>query len=122
MPRLMSDLSAEEVLRSPMVDDPIRLSMCGPLSDGAAAALLTPDAPSDRPSIVASTYVSGDGTGEAHARMEVMSGKVWAELGLEPRDVDVVEVHDASSFEELWALEACGFYDAGEAGKATERG
>lgn len=120
--RLMSELSAEDVLRSPMIDDPIRLSMCGPYSDGAAAALLTADAPADRPTIVASRYLSGDGTGEAHARMEVMSGKIWAELGLDPRNVDVVEVHDASSFEELWALEACGFYDVGQAGIATIEG
>jgi acetyl-CoA acetyltransferase len=120
--RLMSEMSVDEVLRSPVVDDPIQLSMCGPFSDGAAAVLLTADAPSDRPAIVASEYVSGDGTGEAHARMEVLSGKIWAELGLDPREVDVVEVHDASSFEELWALEACGFYDVGGAGVATEAG
>ena len=117
--RLMAELSADDVLRSPMVADPIRLSMCGPYSDGAAAVLLTPDAPSDKPSIIASEFMSGDGTGEAHARMEVMSGKIWPELGLDPTDVDVVEVHDASSFEELWALEACGFYEVGEAGRAT---
>jgi len=120
--RLMAELSAEDVMRSPIVDDPIRRSMCGPYSDGAAAALLTADAPSDRPRIAASEYTSGDGTGEAHGRMELMSGKIWAELGLDPRDVDVVEVHDASSFEELWALEACGFYDVGGAGTATLAG
>jgi acetyl-CoA acetyltransferase len=120
--RFMSELSVDDVLDSPMVADPIRLSMCSPFSDGAGAVLLTADAPSDRPTLVASEYVSGDGTGEAHDRMEVMSGKIWAELGLDPHDVDVVEVHDASSFEELWALEACGFYDVGGAGTATEAG
>ena len=120
--RLMAELSAEEVMASPVVADPIRLSMCGPYSDGAAAVLLTAEAPSDRPCIVASEYMSGDGTGEAHARMEVMAGKIWAELGLDPHDVDVIEVHDASSFEELWALEACGFYDVGGAGVATLAG
>lgn len=120
--RFMSEMSVGEVLDSPMVADPIRLSMCSPFSDGAGAVLLTADAPADRPALVASEYVSGDGTGEAHERMEVMSGKIWAELGLDPHDVDVVEVHDASSFEELWALEACGFYDVGGAGTATEAG
>ncbi len=117
--RLMSELPPDAVLDSPMVADPIRLSMCSPFSDGAGAVLLTADVPSDRPVVIASQYRSGDGTGECHARMEVMSGKIWAELGIDPHDVDVIEVHDASSFEELWALEACGFYELGEAGRAT---
>ena len=120
--RFMSELSVDAVLHSPMVADPIRLSMCSPFSDGAGAVVLTADAPSDRPAVVASEYVSGDGTGEAHDRMEVMSGKIWAEIGVDPHEVDVVEVHDASSFEELWALEACGFYNVGGAGVATEAG
>ena len=39
-----------------------------------------------------------------------------------PEDIDVVELHDATSAEELYALESLGFFPAGEAGAATAAG
>jgi acetyl-CoA acetyltransferase len=39
-----------------------------------------------------------------------------------PADVDVVELHDATSAEELYALESLGFFPPGTAGAATAAG
>lgn len=39
-----------------------------------------------------------------------------------PRDVDLIELHDATSAEELYALEAMGFFAPGDAGVATMQG
>jgi acetyl-CoA acyltransferase len=36
--------------------------------------------------------------------------------------MDIVELHDATAAEELYALEALGFFEPGEAGPATEAG
>ncbi len=46
----------------------------------------------------------------------------WKAASLGPADIDVVEVHDATSAEELYALEALGFFDIGAAGPATLAG
>ena len=46
----------------------------------------------------------------------------WDDAGIDPADVDVVELHDATSPEELYALESLGFYKPGDAGPATVAG
>ena len=46
----------------------------------------------------------------------------WEAFGFGPEDVDVVELHDATSAEELYALESLGFFAPGEAGLATLAG
>jgi acetyl-CoA acetyltransferase len=46
----------------------------------------------------------------------------WDDAGNDPADVDVVELHDATSPEELYALESLGFYKPGDAGPATLAG
>ena len=46
----------------------------------------------------------------------------WDDAGIDPADVDVVELHDATSAEELYALESLGFYKPGDAGPATVAG
>ena len=46
----------------------------------------------------------------------------WDDAGIDPADVDVVELHDATSPEELYALESLGFYKPGDAGPATLSG
>jgi acetyl-CoA acetyltransferase len=115
-------VTREEVMESPIVAEPLRMAMCSAFSDGVGALVLTDEVVADRPRIVSTQLLSGDGTMENHDRMTQLSGEVWEEAGIGPVDVDVIEVHDACAFEELWALEACGFYDTGEAGKATLAG
>ena len=51
---------------------------------------------------------------EPHAK--VAPGRVG------PDDFDLVELHDATAPEELFALESLGFFQLGEAGPATEAG
>jgi acetyl-CoA acetyltransferase len=46
----------------------------------------------------------------------------WKEAGVGPTDIDVIELHDATSAEELYALESLGFFPAGTAGAATAAG
>src|SRR5664280_1244162 len=46
----------------------------------------------------------------------------WEDSGIDPVDVDLVELHDATSAEELYALESMGFFKPGDAGPATVAG
>ncbi len=112
----------DEVMDSPVIADPLRMAMCSAFSDGVGALVISDDECPDRPKIISTKFLSGDGTMEDHDRMTQLSDDVWEEAGIGPEDVDVIEVHDACAFEELWALEACGFYGVGEAGKATMAG
>jgi acetyl-CoA acetyltransferase len=57
-----------------------------------------------------------------HDRLAEASLAAWDDAGVDPADVDVVELHDATSAEELYALESLGFFKPGDAGPATVAG
>jgi acetyl-CoA acetyltransferase len=115
-------VTVEEVLSSPTVAAPLRRLMCSSFTDGAAAAVLSGGVHHGAPRVRASVLRSGDGELEYHDRLSETADEAWKEAGVGPDDIDVVEVHDATSAEELYALEALGFFPAGEAGAATEAG
>jgi acetyl-CoA acetyltransferase len=46
----------------------------------------------------------------------------WEAAGVGPSDVDLVELHDATAAEEIYALESLGLFPVGQAGPATESG
>lgn len=126
------DLTVEKVLSSPMIADPLTLLDCCPFSDGAAAIILCSGdiarKYTDEPIYILGT---GQGTGAALARLEdftkppsrVYSARMaFKKAGLEPKDVDILELHDCFTPAELIALEAMGFFGEGEAADATEDG
>jgi acetyl-CoA acetyltransferase len=115
-------VSAEQVLGSEPVAPPLTRLMCSSFTDGAAAVVLVAGAAPGAPRVRATVLRSGDGELEYHDRLTETAEQAWKEAGLGPDEVDTVEVHDATSAEELWALEALGFFGAGEAGRATSAG
>jgi acetyl-CoA acetyltransferase len=96
--------------------------MCSSFTDGAAAAVLSATARPGVPRIRSSTIRSGNGDIDYHERMTETGAAAWDDAGIDPADVDVVELHDATSPEELYALESLGFYKPGDAGPATLAG
>jgi acetyl-CoA acetyltransferase len=116
------EVSVQDVLGSPAVVPPLTRLMCSSFTDGAAAVVLGGGSTGHAPTVRASVLRSGDGKLDYHDRLTETAEQAWKESGLGPGDVDVVEVHDATSAEELWALEAVGFFPAGEAGRATAAG
>ncbi len=74
------------------------------------------------PTIRASTIRSGNGDMDYHDRLAEAGLAAWDDAGVDPADVDVVELHDATSAEELYALESLGFFKPGDAGPATVAG
>ncbi len=57
-----------------------------------------------------------------HDRLTQAAEAAWEAFGFGPDDADLVELHDATAAEELYALESLGFFAPGEAGPATEAG
>jgi acetyl-CoA acetyltransferase len=116
------EVTVDEVLDSPPVVPPLTRLMCSSFTDGAAAVVLTAGAQQGAPRVRASVLRSGTGELDYHDRLQVTMDEVWKEAGLGPEDIDVVELHDATSAEELYALESLGFYGPGDAGAATLAG
>jgi acetyl-CoA acetyltransferase len=117
-----SEVTVEEVLDSAPIVPPLTRLMCSSFTDGAAAAVLT-DAPrSGAPRIRSTTARSGTGEMDYHERLAEAGAAAWDDAGIDPSEVDVVELHDATSAEELYALESLGFFKPGDAGPATVAG
>lgn len=116
------EVTAEEVLGSPPVEPPLTRLMCSSFTDGAAAVVLSSEPVPSAPRIRASVVRSGDGSSDYHSRLTELAKATWDVAAIGPQDVDVLELHDATSAEELYALESLGFFDEGEAGRATVSG
>jgi acetyl-CoA acetyltransferase len=118
-------VTIEEVLQAPQVAGVLTRLMCSSFTDGAAALVLAgPDvpAPASAPRVVGCVARSGNGLIDYHDRLTQTAEAAWEAFGWGPHDADIVELHDATSAEEIYALESLGFFRPGEAGPATEAG
>jgi len=120
--QFQSEVTLEEVLASPTIVWPLTRLMCSSFTDGAAAVVLSPTPAPRAPRIVSSTIRSGNGDLDYHERLAETAAAAWDDSGVDPSDIDVVELHDATSAEELYALESLGFFKPGDAGPATLAG
>ncbi len=119
--RYPRQVTLDEVLGSRPVAGPLTVLMCSMLSDGAACLLLSASAPpAGQPAVrvAASALVSGRGddmrrpTSVQRAAREAME---TAGVGVE--DMDVIELHDATSVAELGLYEEVGLCCHGDAEK-----
>jgi acetyl-CoA acyltransferase len=124
-------MSVDEVLRDIPISWPLTRSMCAPISDGAAAAVLYNERGRHRfggsraVRVEALVLVSGvDRKPEDFDRHigRRAALQAYEQAGVGPDEVDVAEVHDACSFAEILQIENIGFCNRGEGGPTTERG
>jgi len=118
----------EEILASPLVAEPLTRLMCSPIGDGAAAAILVPADKArqytSKPVFIRASVV---GSGQDHAPgepgiTERVAHRAYEMAGVTPRDLDVVELHDASAPAELMLYEELGLCGPGEGGKLIDTG
>jgi len=111
-------VSLEQVLGSRMIADPLRLLMCSPIADGAAAVVLTSAARAARlnvPAIrVRASVVRSGGTPDNRSPVERAVMVAYEQANIGPADVDVIEVHDAAASAELWCYEELGLCASGD--------
>ena len=123
------DMTVEEVLADKPVAFPLTRSMCAPVGDGAAAAIVCSERflkklKNPRPvKVLASVLGSGrdrdiDGEDIGERLVKI----AYEEAGAGPDDIDLAELHDATSYGELHQTEAMGFCPLGEGGPFAESG
>src|SRR5438552_2335732 len=119
-------VTLDEVLNSRMVADPLRLLHCCPISDGAAAVVLT----AGRAAVRVAGIGQGTDTLAVRHRHDLVSFRAtqaaaqaaFAMAGFGPERVDFAELHDAFAPFELIALEDIGLVPPGKSGAITLNG
>ena len=129
-------LTVEQVLASPSVCDPLTRFQCCPPTCGAAAAVLCSDEFAARhgirptvrllaQSLVTDMPSSFDGSAMdavGRAMGYEAARQAYEAAGVGPQDVDVVELHDCFSINEVLAYEALGLCAPGGAAALIENG
>lgn len=112
--------SADDIAASPLIASPYRRLHCSPLSDGAAALILSTAPPADR---VEAPRVAGIGAASDHMHLGArpdpgaFAGKTMAmqracaEAGIFPGSIGLAEVYDAYAGNQLQSLAALGLSD-----------
>ena len=126
------EVSPQQVLADRLISWPLTRAMCAPIGDGAAAALVCsaaflkslPAAVRERALRISASVL----TGGKYRRLDepglsqVAAQRAYSMAGLTPRDIDVAEVHDATSFCELYQAEMLGFCEIGQGGAYVASG
>jgi acetyl-CoA acetyltransferase len=108
-----------DVLAARIVREPLTVPMCSPISDGAAAVVLTTPQLAHRwqahPVRVLAAAMGGGRVGSEATAVADTAARAYATAGIQPTDVDVVECHDAMASRELIVMEQLGLCDSGQA-------
>ncbi|MEN8172778.1 MAG: beta-ketoacyl synthase N-terminal-like domain-containing protein [Chloroflexota bacterium] len=127
------NISAEDVINSRIIYDPIRLLDCSPICDGAAAVILAPESEakafSEQPVKILSSSVATDRFRISDrddplvlraAQLSVQ--KAFQHANVNRREISFFEVHDAFSIMACLLLEAVGFAERGQGWRLAKDG
>jgi acetyl-CoA acetyltransferase len=126
-----ADMTVDEVLADKPVVWPFTRSMCAPVSDGAAAVIVCTE--SSLPEFDRSRAIEIRGLSLASGTRRDINDyenhigrraalRAYAQAGISAADIDVAEVHDATSFAEILQIENLGLCARGEGGPFSESG
>jgi acetyl-CoA C-acetyltransferase len=128
------DISLEDVLRSRVLADPIKLLDASPLSDGACAIVIADESMAKKRGKktvwiegvghCADAYHLGDRDLAESPALEAAAKRAYGMAGVtDPvKDIDVAELYDAFSYMELMWMEGLGLCRQGEAGAMIDKG
>jgi len=126
------EVPVEKVLADRIVSFPITRSMCAPIGDGAASAILCSAAmvkklglSKQAVKVRASILGSGKNHPAGNKGIDIgerLANRAYEASGLGPEDISFAEVHDATSYGEIVQVENLGFCPRGEGGRLAEAG
>ncbi|WP_278261977.1 lipid-transfer protein [Nocardia sp. AG03] len=134
--QFQKEYSLEEVLAAKPIYGPLTKLQCSPTSDGSGAVILASEAFVDRHDLadravemvgqamvtdLSSTFTDPTAINLVGADMSRTAAlKVYEQAGIGPEDVDVIELHDCFSTNELLTYEALGLCAPGEGGRLVD--
>jgi acetyl-CoA acetyltransferase len=118
----------EEVMNSRKIADPLTLYQCCPTSEGGAAAVIiakelaakyvkNPDRCVTIIGASLRTQKWGDEEEDEGGQIGLVGRDAYEMAGVSPKDINVVQVHDAATSGEVSAIEALGLVPKGKAWK-----
>jgi acetyl-CoA acetyltransferase len=135
--QFQDEYSLQDILDAPMVHEPLTKLQCCPTSDGGAAVIVASERfvrehglQEQAMEIVAqamttdfpSSFEGSDMKLVGFDMTKAAADKVYEESGLGPDDVDVIELHDCFSANEMITYEGLGLCDEGKAGDLIDSG
>jgi acetyl-CoA acyltransferase len=134
--QFQTEYSFDDIKNATMIYEPLTKLQCSPTSDGSAAAILCSEEVVKKHGLedqaveilaqamvtdTAATYDAGDSIHLVGYDMSKQAAeKVYAKAGITANDVQVVELHDCFSANELITYEALGLCAEGEAAKLID--
>jgi len=134
--QFQDEYSLEDILKAPMVYEPLTKLQCCPTSDGAGAAIVASEdfvkkhGLEKRAIEIVGQAMATDFDSSFDERSMIKAvgfdmtkkaaEKVYRQSGLGPENVNVVELHDCFSCNELITYEALGLCPVGMAGKYVD--
>lgn len=136
--QFQDEYTLEEIMAAPMVHAPLTKLQCCPTSDGAGAAVLASEEFVRRHGlqdkaveILAQTMVTDTpDTFESKSSIKLVGSemtrlaaqRVYQQTGLGPDDIDVIELHDCFSSNEMITYEALGLCGEGQGHHLIDEG
>ena len=118
-----------EVNNARMVADPLTVLHCCPWDDGAAAIIVCTKEIAKKytdkvcPSVAASIHKSTPPDGDFLINLTKTASQAADEkAGIGPEDLDLIELHDAFTIEEIIYSESIGLCERGQGGRLVEEG
>lgn len=126
-------LTRETVMNSTMVAEPLRLLDCSPVTDGAAAVIVTSMEVAEKlgkPIVKVRAFGQATDALALHSRKDpatipsvgLAAQRAYKMADLTPDQIDTVEVHDCFTIAELVATEELGLVERGKSGEAVSAG
>jgi len=120
----------EEVLNSRMICDPLTLYQCCPTTDGGAAAVLCSEKVARKYTTTPVRVIGSAITTQKYSRTPVYEHGHTERAGIEARkmagvdvkDIDLAEIHDAATIGEIMQSEALGLCPEGEGWRWLQEG
>jgi len=124
-------LTVEQVLTSKMIADPLTLLMCSPIADGAAAVIVASEKVwktlHSRMGVQVKGFTLRSGqitqsNEETLSTVTKAANTVYEKTGIDPADLNVIELHDAAVSVEFDHVEDLGLIERGTAFREVEKG
>jgi acetyl-CoA C-acetyltransferase len=124
--RLHQKINVDQFEKSSMVATPINLLDASPIGDGAAAVVIVPAEKvaslNGKPRVTIAGSAASTDSIAVHSRKDPLflsaayesAKRAYEMANVEPKDINVFELHDAFSIMSALSLEACGFAERGQ--------